>query len=115
MDEPFLNLDPVVEDYEDSDGERSDSVVEVLQSRPVQTIKPNEQGTIRRIKTKVSRPVSSPVRKPRTLYPKNLLKICAEINPLSLKKKAQKKKEPEQVEEVVPLTIQKKSKIKTTT
>jgi len=41
MDEPFLNLDPVVKDCEDSDGDRSDSVVEVLQSQPVQTTKPN--------------------------------------------------------------------------
>ena len=70
MDEPFLNLDPVVEDCEDSDGDMSDSVIAVLQSQPVHTTKPNEQGTIRRIKNTVSRPVSSPVRRPRTLYPK---------------------------------------------
>ena len=70
MDEHFLNLDPVVEDYEDSDGDRSDSVVEVLQSQLVQTTKPNEHSTIRRIKTTVSRPVSSLVRRRRTLYPK---------------------------------------------
>jgi len=66
MDEPFLNLDPVVEDCEDSDGDRSNSVVEVLQSQPVQTTKPNEQDTIRRIKTTVLRPVASPVRRPRS-------------------------------------------------
>jgi len=70
MDESVLNLDPVVEDYEDSDGDRSDSVITVLQSQPVQTTKPNEQGTTRRIKTTVSKHVSSPVRRPRTLYPK---------------------------------------------
>jgi len=66
MDEPFLNLDLVVEYCEDSDGDRSDLVVEVLQSQPIQTTKPNEQGTIRRIKTTVSRLVTSPVRRPRS-------------------------------------------------
>ena len=66
MGEPLLNPDPVVEDCEDSDGDRSDSVVEVLQSQLVQTTKPNEHGTIRRIKTTVSRLVTSPVRRPRS-------------------------------------------------
>jgi len=37
MDEPCLNLDPVVEDCDDSDGDRSAAAVEVLQ-----TTKPNE-------------------------------------------------------------------------
>jgi len=110
MDEPLLNPDPVVEDCEDSDGDRSDSVVEVLQFQPVQTTKPNEQGIIRRIKTAVSRPISSPVRRLRTLYPKT----SSGSAPKSTCSHS-KKKEPKQGDEVVPLTIQKESTIKTTT
>jgi len=89
MDEPFLNLDLVVEDCEDNDGDRSDSVVEVLQSQPVQITKPNEQGTIRHIKTTVSRPVSSPVRRPRTLYPKTSSRFA----PKSTRSRSTHKKE----------------------
>ena len=112
IDEPFLNLDTVVEDCEDSDGDRSDLVVEVLQSQPIQTTKPNEQGTIRRIKTTVSRPVSSSVRRPRTLYPKTSSRSASKS---TRSPPSPKKKEPEQGEEVVPLTIQKESKIRPTT
>ena len=51
MDEPFLNLDPVVEDCEDSDGDRSDSVVEVLQSQTIQ-----KQNQTNRALSVVSKP-----------------------------------------------------------
>ena len=86
MDEPCLNLDSMVEDCDDSDGDRSALVVEVLQ-----TTKPNEQGTIWRIKTTVSKPVSSPVRRPRTLYPNTSSRSA----PKSTRSRSQNKKEPE--------------------